>query len=86
MANQKSLEAYNLFISGWVRTVYHYNIKDSENTVMKADVMPSQHIYDKSHVPWVAFSKKQDTILCAHCSCMAGVGETCSNIHRRASI
>ena len=73
VANRKSLEAYNLFISGWVITVYHYNIKDSENIKLKADVKPFQHINDKPHAPWVAFSKKQDTIPCSHCSCMAAL-------------
>ena len=59
MANRKSLKAYNLFISGWVRTIYHLDINDNKIIVMKADVTPSQRVYATSHIPWVALSKKQ---------------------------
>ena len=68
MANRKSLKAYNLFISGWVRTIYHLDISDNKNIVMKADVIPSQRVHATPQVPWVALSKKQGTVLFAHCS------------------
>ncbi len=47
MKNRKSLEAQNLFTSGWVRTVLHYK-KDnmSKIIVMKAEVIPSQRLND----------------------------------------
>ena len=36
--------------------------------------------YHKATIrPWVA-AEQSGTIICAHCTCMAGLGETCSNI------
>ena len=86
MANRKSLKAFNLFRSGWVRTIHHLDISDNENIVTKADVIPSQRVNATPHVPWVALNIKQDTVLCAHCSmlaCMAGSGETCIHVAGR---
>ena len=73
MKNRKSLEAHNQFSSGWVRTVIHYNVPAKKQIIlMKADVMPSQRLNETPHVPWVAISKKNDNIIAAHCTCMAG--------------
>ncbi len=44
MKNYRALEAYKtFFLSGWVRTVFHMVVQNSNNFVLKADVMPSQH-------------------------------------------
>ena len=83
MADRKSLKAFNLFVSGWVKTIYHLDISDNENIVMKADVIPSQCVNATLHEPRAALNKKQGTVLCVHCSmlaCMASLGETCSHV------
>ena len=80
MANRKSLKAYNVFISGWVRTIYHLDISDNENIVINADITPAQCVSATPYVPWVALSKMQGIVLCAHCSCMAGLEETCRHV------
>ena len=71
MKNRKSLEAHNQFTSGWVRTVFHLKIAESNCVLMKADVMPSQSLNDNPHVAWVAVNA-DGSIRAAHCSCMAG--------------
>ena len=47
--------------------------------VLKAAVLHSQSISSSPLLPWVAV-KAEGTILCAHCTCMAGIGEACSHI------
>ena len=69
MKAYKSLDAYNYFVSGWVREVL---IKTVENTcVMKAKVNPSQKSPDKPHQAWVV-THLDGTVLSGHCTCMAG--------------
>lgn len=80
MKNRKSLEAHNQFISGWVRTVFHYKIPNTDFIVMKADVLPSQRVSEQPHTPWVAINIASTNVINAHCTCMAGLGESCTHI------
>lgn len=81
MKNRKSLEAHNQFTSGWVRTVHYYPVEHKSIAIFKAEVTPSQRINDECHTPWVALSMKDTVhVIAAHCSCMAGLGESCSHI------
>eukprot|EP00795_Rhopilema_esculentum_P004077 gene4077-20257_t len=66
----KSLDAYEYVVSGQVQTVYMHNVDNgSPYCFLKAKVMPSHRVSGALHPPW-----------CAHCTCMAGLGETCSHI------
>ncbi len=65
----KSLEAYNYFYNGYVRTVYLYF--DNDVYIFKARVNPSQKAADHNHEAWVAI-QPNGTIITAHCKCMAG--------------
>ena len=80
MKNRKSLEACSQFISGWVRIVYHYEKIGSNVMVLKAEVMPSQRLNENPHLPWVAINLRGTSVETAHCTCMAGLGESCSTL------
>ena len=67
----KSLEAYNYFASGWVGNCYIYHV-NSEFSVLKAGVRPSQRTSDSLHRPWVGVRQKDGCISAGHCTCMAG--------------
>lgn len=72
MKNRKSLEAYQYFASGFVRTVLMLNPEYCGNvSVLKAKVLPSQRVRDEEHMPWVAVGE-DNSIITAHCSCKAG--------------
>ncbi|XP_045180321.2 uncharacterized protein LOC123539668 [Mercenaria mercenaria] len=79
MKNYKSLEAHNYFKSGWVETVLSYKPSNSQHTLLKAFVKPSQKLNDEHYNPWVAVSNNGQ-ISAAHCNCMAGLAESCSHI------
>ena len=66
----KSLEAYNYFKSGHVRTVELW-VPSNSLCLLRAFVNPSQKSPDKQHHAWVAV-KVDGQILTAHCTCMAG--------------
>ncbi|XP_035684496.1 uncharacterized protein LOC118421346 isoform X1 [Branchiostoma floridae] len=81
MKAYKSLEAYNLFISGHVRECrYHPIGKNVKVCFLKAKVVPGQRVTETPHNPWVCLTKKEGYVMAAHCTCMAGLGEVCSHV------
>ena len=65
----KSLDAYNYFFNGHVRTVYH--LSRSSHDILKAKVNPSQRSADKNHEAWILV-EHNGTVITGHCTCMAG--------------
>ena len=68
----KSLDAYNYFYNGHVRTVYYHEGASKKFGVFKSMVNPSQKNPDMSHEAWVVVETNSGTIRTAHCTCMAG--------------
>jgi len=68
----KSLEAYNFFYCGHVRTVFFYETSPTSSyAILLAKVNPSQKSASNFHEAWV-LTKRNGTIQTAHCTCMAG--------------
>ena len=76
----KSLDAYNYYASGWVDNVKVFTIPSCPGTyLITARVKHSQKLSATPVKPWVAV-EQQGMVVCAHCTCMAGLGEACSHI------
>ena len=76
----KSLDGYNFFIQGWVSNVQVLNAGGNPLIfILLATVKHSQQLSIPSVQPWVAI-EQNGRILCAHCTCKAGLGEACSHI------
>ena len=73
----KSLEGYKYCTDGWVDQVMSYAIE--RGVLLTARVGHSQQVSATPVKPWVA-AEKGGTVICAHCTCMAGLGEGCSHI------
>ncbi|CAC5358530.1 unnamed protein product [Mytilus coruscus] len=81
MKAYKSLEAYKYVVSGHVRVVLSHQISnDCAYVALSSKVTPSQRARDKPYELWVYLEKKIGTVYCAHCTCMAGLGEVCSHV------
>jgi len=75
----KSLDGYNFFIQGWVSNVQVLNVGTNPVvSVLLASVKHCQQLSTPPLWPWVAI-EQNGTILCAHCTCKAGLGEACSH-------
>ena len=75
--NYKSITAYKYFIDGWVLDTRWKGYNDIFLLVGRV-----KHSYSASKLPlqpWAAI-RKNGTIECGHCTCMAGLAETCSHI------
>ena len=74
----KSLQACNQLVSGFVKSVHGLIIADKH--VVLAKVRHSQKMNDPTFPLWI-ITEDDEKVLCAYCrGCMAGQGETCSNI------
>ena len=77
----KSCKAYSYFINGWLGPIsYHPIDEKSKFCLLRADCRPSQRLNDTRHKIWVCVSKSDHKIKKAHCSCMAGMSETCNHV------
>ncbi|XP_026064445.1 uncharacterized protein LOC113047301 [Carassius auratus] len=77
--NYKSLEAHVQFTNGWVHDLESFKPVSGENTVVRTKVMHSQRLNEPPLKPWVIISNS-GKVECAHCTCMAGVAETCTHV------
>ena len=81
----KSMEGYKYFVDGWVGRVIVYQIpadgteRATQVALLSACVRHSQRLSGSPLKPWVA-AEMVGTVVCAHCTCMAGLGEACSHI------
>ncbi len=76
----KSLDGYKFLVAGWVGDVTGYEATpDRRKSVIMAKVRHSQSVSATPLLPWIA-AENSGTIICAHCTCKAGLGEACSHI------
>ena len=75
--NFKSLQSYKYFTSGWV--IEHRWKAFDEVCLIIGKVNHSYAMSCTPLSPWIIV-KKSGTVVCGHCTCMAGLGETCSHI------
>ena len=57
----------------------HAVAPDNSKVILTASVRHSQSVTATTLKPWVA-AEKCGNIVCAHCTCMVGLGEACSHI------
>ena len=75
--NFKSLQSYKYFTAGWV--IDHRWKIFNEVCLIVGKVNHSYAMSSAPLNPWVII-KNSGTVVCGHCTCMAGLGETCSHI------
>ena len=81
LSDYKTSKAYSYYITGWLNPLSYNAISDeSKFCFLKATCRPSQRISDGPHKLWVCLLKASGKILKAHCSCMAGMSQTCNHV------
>lgn len=78
----KTSKAYSYFKKGWLgRISYNQIAETSKYCILRADCGASERINDPFHKVWVCIEKKDACkIIVAHCTCMAGMSETCNHV------
>ena len=76
----KSMDGYLFVANGWVDNVQVHPIPSHAAIfLVRARIRHSQRLSATPLRPWVAV-EKIGSELCAHCNCIAGLGEACSHI------
>ena len=81
LSDYKTSKAYSYYITGWLNPLFYHAISDqSKFCFLKTTCRPSQRILDVPHKLWVCLLKTNGRVIKAHCSCMAGMSQTCNHI------
>ena len=75
--NYKSLESYRYFVAGWVQQT-NWKVYNSV-VLIRGRVKHSFRVSQPPLQPWIII-QKNGTVVCGHCTCMAGLAETCSHV------
>ena len=71
----KGLEAYNQFVSSWIRTA----ILEKNLHLVMGKVLHSQQVQNRPLRPWFVAAHR-GKMLCVRCIFMAGLGESCAHV------
>lgn len=75
--NYKSLQSYKYFTAGWVIECKWKVFPECCVVIGKVN---HNYALSASHLqPWVVINNS-GVVICGHCICMAGLGETCSHV------
>ena len=77
--NYKSLQSFKYFTSGWVLDIEWKRYKEESIVLIMGKVRHSYAASKPPLQPWVLV-QCNGTVLVAHCTCMAGLAETCSHV------
>ena len=77
----KNSKAYSYYKSGWLQPLFYHSISiNSKFCIIKTECRKSQNIRDSYHKLWLVIEKKTASIRSCHCTCMAGMSETCNHV------
>ena len=80
-SDYKVCKAYSYYCDGWLMPLQLRNISvDNPYCIIRGKCRKSQKVNDPYHRLWLVIEKKDGKILCGHCSCMAGMGQTCNHV------
>ncbi|XP_037571412.2 uncharacterized protein LOC119445594 [Dermacentor silvarum] len=78
--NHKLSDAYNAFLSGKVKRVMSFKAgKRGVGVVILTASVEASQLLSKTYRPWCVV-KDDGTVVSAHCTCIAGLGECCTHV------
>ena len=75
----KNSKAYSYPKSGWLQPPVYHNLTGSNVCILKGECRKSQSVNDPFNKLWIILEKSVKIRSC-HCTCMAGMGETCNHV------
>ena len=79
LSDYKTSKGYSYFNRGWMGKL-SINLIGEKYCVLRGDCRASERINDPFHKLWVCVDRKSCKIVVGHCTCMAGMSETCNHI------
>ena len=87
-SDYKACKAYSYYCDGWLMPLQIHNISvNNPHCIIRGKCRKSQKLNDpyqggegSYHRLWIVIEKKTGKSLRGHCSCMAGMGQTCNHV------
>ena len=79
LSDYKNSKAYSYYKSSWIQPLMYHNLTRSNYCIFKSECRRSQSINDTYHKLWLVLEKSAKIKAC-HCTCMAGMGQTCNHV------
>jgi len=79
LSDYKNCKAYSYYKSGWLKPLVYHDLTGSNFCILKGECRKSQSINNPFHKFWIILEKSSKIRSC-HCTCMAGMSETCNHV------
>ena len=79
LIDYKILKAYCYYKSCWLQPLYFHRLSGSKYCIFKGKYRQSQRINKINHKLWIIMVKSGKIRSC-HCTCMAGMGQSCNHV------
>ena len=79
LSDHKNSKAYSYYKSRWLQPLQYHNLLGSKYCIIRGDCRKYQSIKDPFYKLWTILEKTAKIRAC-HCTCMAGMGETCNHV------
>ena len=75
----KNSKSYSYHKSRWLQPLLYHNLTGSNFCILKGECRKSQSVNEPFHKLWIILEKSAK-IRSSHCTCVAGMGETCNHV------
>ena len=79
LSDYKDSKAYSYYKSGWLHPLKFHNLSGSKYCIFKGECKHSQAVSSPPHKLWLILEKSGKIKSC-HCTCMAGMSQTCNHV------
>ena len=79
ISDYKSWKAYSHYKSGWLQPLYFQKLSRGKYCIFKRECRQSQLKNEVNHKLWI-ITKKSGKIRSCHCTCRAGMGQSCNHV------
>ena len=75
LSDYKNSRTYSYYKSGWLQPLQYHNLSGSKYCIIRRECRKSQSTKGLFHI-----LERTAKIKTCHCTCMAGMGETCNHV------
>ena len=79
LSGYKNSKVYSCYKSGWFQSLCFHTLYGCKYCILKAECRQSQRVNEINHKYWIVMEKFAKIRSC-HCTCMAGMGQSCNHV------
>ena len=79
LSNYKNSKDYPYYESAWLQPLYFHEVSGSKHCTFKEEYKQSQRKSKINHELWIIMERSSKIRSC-HCTCMAGMGQSCNHV------